>query len=134
MEMCNKMFRCVVGLLLLVCVRCDTIDVLVEEEKNCTRGIKLMDGFDSMEGIKYCREYAMQRLTLYIAAQQLYVARHREERESMVGMKIQTEELRKEREKENNAVKSNQLFGIFFLCWVICWPALGIYQHFHPRA
>ena len=29
------MFRCVVGLLLLVCVRCDTIDVLVEEEKNC---------------------------------------------------------------------------------------------------
>ena len=109
-EMYNKMLRLALVLLLLVCVRCDTIDTLVAEEKNCTKGER------SIEDIQYCREYAMQRLTLYIAAQQLYIARHREEREEMRYMKIKNEELKKEKEQIDNKEASHYVFcGLFVL-------------------
>ena len=94
-----------------------TIDLLVSQDLNCSLGNR------TAQFRHDCSESVMQRLSLYIAAQQLYVARRRDEREERRELKIKNAELEREKETARNMESIKYIFGglymvmaLFILC------------------
>ena len=90
-------------------------DALVAEERNCTLANQTF-GLTRM-----CKRDVVERLFLYVAVQQLYVARRREQHEDDARREVEEGKRAKEKVEEANLKGAYNFFAIlffFFIVWV----------------
>ena len=98
------------------------VDALVAEEANCTRVNQ------TFELARMCKKDVIERLFLYVAVQQLHIARRREQRELEAMAVVEKQKEAREKEIDEGGKTALKIFVLFMLA-IFVWMCLMSRPH-----
>jgi len=101
------------------------VDALVAEEQNCTRANQ------TFELARMCKKDVIERLFLYIAMQQLHIARRKDQRDERKEAQADALDAKKKKEAADNA-SGARAFAVFMIVVVMFASACHLLRDEQP--